>query len=265
MSVRSVDYHDDGIELAIQGSDGQSERITACVVIHADGTGRLDPSGPTPTDRRLVGLKCRVRTPEPIEGLVMRPGKGAYVGLVGIEDEGIATCALVARSELLRAHSGDRDALLASLWSEYEPAWRHGDWFACPVPRSRWRASGHVRSIRVGNAAAALDPAGGEGIGNALWSGRLAGQELAKWFDSDRQPIALQEVHHQLKRAYAKRLFARMPACRALAAVLMRPALVGALARVGSLPVARSLTVEPWLAMTGKSGKSGTTSKTIGV
>ncbi len=246
-TVRSVDYENESVGVLLNSG----ERVRAGVVVHADGSGRHDPSGATPRDRRVVGLKCHLRTPSPVAGLVMRPGRGAYAGLVGIES-GDATCAVVARTSQVKKLGGNHDRLLGTIWPGYNPSWRVSDWHACPVPRSRWIASGHPRSIRVGNAAAAVDPAGGEGIGNALWSGRLAGAQLAAWLGDGSQPGNLAALHREMGRAYTRRLRLRLPACRLLAIALMRPALARALAGIGSVPVARSLTVEPWLAMTGK-------------
>ncbi len=246
-TVRGVEYENESVGVVLTSGD----RVRAGVVVHADGSGRQDPSGPTPRDSRVVGLKCHLRTPSPVAGLVMRPGRGAYAGLVGIEG-GDATCALVARTSLVKKLGGDHDRLLGAIWPGYNPSWRVSDWQACPVPRSRWIASGHPRSIRVGNAAAAVDPAGGEGIGSALWSGRLAGTLLDGWLRDGGKPDELPALHRAMGRAYARRLRLRLPACRLLAIALMRPALARALAEIGSVPVARSLTVEPWLAMTGK-------------
>jgi flavin-dependent dehydrogenase len=257
-TVRTVKYNSDAVELTLSSD----ERITAGCVIHADGTGRHDPKGPTPIDRHIVGLKCHLRTPVPVDGLVMRPARGAYAGVVGIE-AGAATCALVARSDLLRAHDGDRDALLGSLWAEYEAAWRTSDWMACPVPRGFYRGTGHPRSFRIGNAAAAIDPVGGEGIGNGLWSGRMVGELLAGWLQEPggvneakpnpaEQERALNGVHRTIHRRYAARLRMRLPACRVAAVTLMRPGLARVVAQVGSLPIARNATILPWMMLTGK-------------
>lgn len=246
-SVRSVEYTDRRVELLL--SDQQS--ISARIVIHADGSGRLDPLGATPIDTRVIGLKCYLRPDPAIDGLVMRPARGAYIGLVGIE-QGLTTCALVARADLLRAQGGDRDALLATLWPGYRPAWRSGDWLACPVPRSRYRGTGHPRSFRMGNAGAAIDPVGGEGIGNALWSGRLLGKVLADPLSSRDGPDSLAPIHAHIRRAYAQRLRTRLPACRMAALTLMRPGLANTVARIGSLPLLKNATVLPWMALTGK-------------
>lgn len=265
-TVRTVVYNDHEVELTLTSD----EHITAAFVIHADGTGRHDLKGPTPIDKNIVGLKCHLRTPEPIDGLVMRPAHGAYAGVLGIEG-GAATCALVARSELVRAHNGDRDALLRSIWPEYQTQWRISDWMACPVPRGAYRGTGHPRSFRVGNAAAAIDPVGGEGIGNGLWAGRMVGDLLADWLadwlskwmeatgssevgqaSQTEARRALAGVHRTIGRRYASRMRMRLPACRLAAITLMRPVLAKAVARVGSLPLARSATILPWMMFTGK-------------
>ncbi|MEM1329950.1 MAG: ATP-binding cassette domain-containing protein [Planctomycetota bacterium] len=226
-------------------TDGGRERFDA--VVHADGSGRFDPNGPRLNARGMIGHKCHLRLPETqprITGVRMRTGEGAYVGTIEVE-RGLATCALVARRSHIAYHGGDADAMLASLWPEYNPAWRDGPWLACGVARSRFVEGGHERSFRAGNAAAAVDPVGGEGIGLALWSGRFLGDLLAETGD-------LKTVHARYRRHYLRRLRLRRPACRFGAELLMRPALVRALWPILGRRSGRALTIAPWYALSGK-------------
>lgn len=217
--ARGVDFS--GERPAVTLATG--ETLHADVVIHADNSGRFDPAGPTPIDRAVVGLKCHLRLPAAVQGVRIRAGRGAYVGLITVE-QGLSTCAFVAKASLVKQHRGDLDALLASLWPAYYPAQRAGEWMTCPVPRSRYTRPGHPRCIRLGNAAAAVDPVGGEGIGNALWSAQTFAEAMP---DADAFSLhALAAAERTLARAYARRLRWRLPVCRAASWAVMHEPLV---------------------------------------
>jgi len=155
----------------------------------------------------------------------MRAASGAYVGTIELED-GQGTCALAARAEVLKKAGGE-DELLHALWPRFVPAWREGPWLASGVPRGGYVAGGHARSVRVGNAAAAVDPVGGEGIGLALWSGARAGGLIARAWRRNFEPAALAAIETEFSYDYRARLRTRLPACRAAAWLLMRPILTG--------------------------------------
>lgn len=228
-TVRSVRYEEHCVELTTN-----DDTVQADAVVHADGAGTHDPAGPTPTAARLLGHKCHLRTdavPEPIRGVRIRPGAGGYVGLIAVEN-GLTTCALVAKAALTKARRGDADAMLQDLWPEYDPAWRASPWKASPVPRSPYIEPGHPRSVRLGNAAAAVDPVGGEGIGLALWSAAEFAESLAEADGDFHQKLAAARSH--LRRAYRRRLRWRRPACRFAAGVVMRPRLAAAAATLCS-------------------------------
>lgn len=240
-AVAHVAYHDSHVEVAC--ADGT--RLAADLVIHADGSGRHDPAGPLPAQPGLIGLKCHFQAPAGAlphlaNAVCIRSCPGAYVGTIHVE-KGHSTCALVARAALLANNRINRDDLLQSLWPAFDPAWRSSDWLACPVPRSRPITSGHPRSFRIGNAAAAVDPIGGEGMGLALWSA----QELARLLIRGLSPA----THPIFARRYRARIRTRLPACALAAACLMRPAIVRAAWPLLALP---SLTLAPWYAATGK-------------
>lgn len=182
--IVSVDHgsvsHPDRARLTL--ADGRCAQ--ADLVLHADGHARFCPSGPTPGARGLLGHKCHFIPDAPIEGVTIRSCRGAYLGTIQIETHERtqprhATIALVARASLLGVHGGDRDAMVRALWPEWNPARRTTDWFSCAVARSPYRPSGHFRALALGNAAAAVDPVGGEGIGLALWSGTRAATLIA--------------------------------------------------------------------------------------
>ena len=87
------------------------------------------------------------------------------------------------------------------------------DWMAGPLARhpvvERWERG----VVPVGNAAAALEPIGGEGMGLAMRSGEMAAQAIATGMDLE-----------ELRRAYRRLWGLRRAACRAGALVLSSPA-----------------------------------------
>lgn len=241
-AVREVRYGEAGVGIVL--TDGRE--LAGDLVIHADGSGRHDPAGPVGADPRLVGHKCHLRMPRGIEGVRIRACAGAYLGTIAVEG-GLATCALAARKELIARHGGDTDAMVRAIWPEFDAAWREGPWLACGVQRSRYVKPGHWRSLRIGNAAAAVDPVGGEGIGLALWSGTVVAGLLVGAAGPDR--VSLLAVQEAIARRYWRRLRTRLPACRLAAAALMRPRVVAAAWPLLALP---GLTIRPWYALTGK-------------
>lgn len=237
-TVRGVAYHDTHITVTVDDST-----LTADLVIHADGSGRHDPSGPTPNAPGIIGRKCHATLPPGlVNGVQIRACNQAYVGSIIVEG-GLATIALVARAALVARFGTDGDALLQHLWPVWQPAWRTSDWKTCPVPRGPPITSGHPRSFRIGNAAAAVDPIGGEGIGLALWSASTLAELLQN------QPADRAAIQRRFLAAYRSRVRTRRPACRLAAALLMRPQLVTTfwplLARHTGL-------TQTWLALTGK-------------
>lgn len=238
-SVRDVEYRDDGVTVRLAA--GAS--VSAGVVIHADGAGRFDPAGAMTPAPGLVGMKCHLRLASRGDLLSMRAARGAYVGTVSVEG-GLSTCALVARARLVQAAGGDGDRLLASLWPEYRTAWREGEWKASGVARGGYREPGHARSFRIGNAAAAVDPVGGEGIGLALWSGRTLGAMLA-----NAEQAELSRVRTVFGAEYRRRLRVRRFGCRVIAEIMLRPRLAGVLWPVAASP---EISLRAWYGMTGK-------------
>ncbi len=277
--VTRVDYGAANAPLAVVLAD--SEPIHAALVIHADGSGRLDPAGPVPAREGVLALKCHFTPADPLRGLRMRSAHGAYVGTVQVEGP-LATCALVARAGLLapasrrntapgkfglpilpatRSSSLDTraDRLVSAICPDFKADLRAGPWQACVVGGSGYVTPGHPRSLRVGNAAAAVEPVGGEGIGLALWSGITLAAMLADLSPGDDLTLpTLSELHRRFAAAYRVRLRSRLPACRAAAEVLMRPTLASALWPALAIP---RLTLAPWYALTGKALR-GTASST---
>lgn len=249
--VRGVRHLAGRAELVL--ADG--EVVRADVVVHADGSGRHDPAGPTPMIEHMVGHKCHLRLPTSGRGtdsgfvesgsVGMRSGPHAYVGTIRVE-EGLSTVALVAGRKHIALHRGDADSMLGALWDGYDPSWREGSWVSCGVARSRYIEPGHERSVRVGNAAGAVDPVGGEGIGLGLWAGVTFAGLLGERADAE----GLRAAKRAFGVAYRRRLRWRRVACRFGAGVLMRPRVLGAAWPM--LVVMPRVTIGVWYRLTGK-------------
>ncbi|HYE60583.1 MAG TPA: FAD-dependent oxidoreductase [Phycisphaerales bacterium] len=252
-TARRVTFADDCVTIELT----DARTITCDIVIHADGSGRHDPAGPVPNAPALLAHKCHLRIPpgthaEDPDTITMRSCSGAYIGTIGVE-HGLATCALVARRELSRTHPST-DAIVQHLWPAFRPEWRTTPWKSCGVPRSRPIMPGHPRSFRLGNAAGAVDPVGGEGIGLALWSGAELAHHTATLarlatLTTRDQLNSLHTTQHQLHRSYTAQLRLRLPACQLTAWTLMRPHLVRALWPFALVP---GLSFRPFYRLTGK-------------
>lgn len=240
--AQSVAYTDAGATISL----ADDRRVVARLVFHADGSGRHDPAGPTPMRAGVIGMKCHYRPHAPVVGVRMRSAPGVYIGTVQVE-AGEATCAMTVSSRLAAEFKGDADALLSSLWPEWSAGRRSTDWLSCGVAGSPYIAPGHPRSFRLGNAAAAVEPVGGEGIGMALWSGWT----LASICASVGIGSVMDEpgrAQHAFAAAYRSRLRFRRPACSIAAWALARPGLVGAAWPLLAVPGA----LRSWYRLSGK-------------
>lgn len=240
--VRSIQTHRDRVSVCLD-----RQILEADVVIHADGSGRFAPEGPVPNARGVIGRKCHLRVPLGLlQGVTIRACPAAYVGTIAVEGD-LATVALVSKSELTARFAGDGDEMLKSLWPAFQHGWRCSEWKACPVSRGGPFKSTNPRHFRIGNAAAAVDPIGGEGIGLALWAASTLAKSLASWREFKPDVSTIAQFH--LNKAYRRRLRTRAPACRIAAEALMRPSAVKALWPL--LGSQRGL-LGPWLTLTGK-------------
>jgi flavin-dependent dehydrogenase len=110
---------------------------------------------------------------------------------------------------------------------------------------------GHHRSFRIGNAAAAVEPVGGEGIGLAIWSGTRIGELLVDALRSSGKLTAAQlfNIERRLRADYRRRLRWRQPFCRLASVAMDCPGLLRTLWPVLSVP---AISIQPWYGLTGK-------------
>jgi flavin-dependent dehydrogenase len=154
-------------------------------VILADGKGALLAARPAPT--RDLGIKAHfAHVDGPRDAIELFAARGCYGGLAAVEADRWNAAFAVPGSRL-RAWGGDVGRLFdeivsenASLRLRLRGARQVTDWLAAPLPRFGVASSWSQDIIPLGNAAAALEPIGGEGMGLAMRSAELAADELIR-------------------------------------------------------------------------------------
>ncbi|MEL7239426.1 MAG: hypothetical protein AAGK78_11240, partial [Planctomycetota bacterium] len=147
--------------------------------------------------------------------------RGHYVGIAPVASENggrLWNLAFNVPAKHLKQFGKDHDALLEACQRE-NPALRAalgsakrvGDWLTCPLPRFSVRRDWPDGVVPVGNAAAALEPVGGEGMGLAMHSAVLAADAVARG-----DTTGLADAYHRVWST-------RRLACRAIAVTLSSP------------------------------------------
>ena len=189
--------------------------------IVADGTSALLNGRPEPTGD--FGLKAHFADVDAARDAIelVGLGGGAYAGLAPV-DGGLFNAAWSVPGTTMRRYGGDLDRLFVDhiaasqrLRRTFARATRAGEWLACPLPRFAVRADWLGRVVPIGNAAAALEPVGGEGMGLAMRSAELAASAIA---DAIERGTAVDAA--ALRRAFCTLWSVRRVACRASAIAL---------------------------------------------
>ncbi|HEX8913469.1 MAG TPA: NAD(P)/FAD-dependent oxidoreductase [Humisphaera sp.] len=189
-------------------------------VVVADGKSTLFAPSPAPT--RDFGLKAHFKDVDgPGDAIELFGALGTYGGLAPIEANRW-NAAFSVPADLLRAHAGDLEMVFERLVGENKvlrrrlrEATRVCPFLASPLPRFAVRADWPAGVVPVGNAAAALEPIGGEGMGLALRSAELAAEHLIR---AEQRGVGLDQPG--LVQAYLKLWRTRRLACRAAARVV---------------------------------------------
>jgi 2-polyprenyl-6-methoxyphenol hydroxylase-like FAD-dependent oxidoreductase len=209
--------------------------LTASHVLLADGKGALLPSrAPATGDFGIKAHFTNVAIGR--DAIELFATSGRYGGVAPIEGNRWNAAFSVKASDLAACH-GDIDRLFARLCrgnhflaDRFVSAKRCGEWLASPLPRfavtRRWPAG----IIPLGNAAAALEPIGGEGMGLALRSAELAVEFLLANSMQD---------HTQLQRRFENLWSLRRTACRSAACLIASP--IFGSAAVGMLASSQTL------------------------
>ncbi len=143
---------------------------------------------------------------------------GSYGGLAPIDGDRW-NAAFSVPAERLRLHHGDVAALFGEITREnialaqrLRNARRTGAWLASPLPRFGVESQWAPNVIPIGNAAAAIEPVGGEGMGLALASAELAAMTLIQARRSS-AAVNLRRLRAQYRRLWGL----RGAACRTVA------------------------------------------------
>jgi flavin-dependent dehydrogenase len=197
----------------------------------ADGKGALLPTRSAPTGD--LGVKGHVKdVAAPRDAIQLLGVRGHYVGVAPIEND-MWNVAFSVPASRVAAFRGDLDALWSAMLIEnvalrdqFCRAVRVGQWLTSPLPRFRVTRAWPERVIPLGNAAAALEPIGGEGMGLALRSAHLAAVALTSAAPDRSAALA------HLRRRYRDLWQSRSVASRAMAKLLASPLLACAGVRV---------------------------------
>ena len=198
------------------------EVTTPALVVVADGKAALSPRPPEPTTD--FGIKTHfANVAGPRDAIELFGTSGTYGGLAPIES-GRWNAAFSVPAALLRQHRGDMESLFerlvaanVTLRKRMREAERISPWLASPLPRYAVTRDWPARVIAVGNAAAAMEPIGGEGMGLALRSAELAVAAIAEANDDVARldPVRLTRAYNAVLRAPAAPPAARPPrSCR---------------------------------------------------
>jgi flavin-dependent dehydrogenase len=194
----------------------QVRNLDADYVIVADGKG-------SPTAD--MGLKAHfTNVAAANDAIELFSVAGHYGGIAPIEN-GMWNIAFSVPQSRVRASRGNLDALFTdiiaenvSLSQQMRSANRVSDWLVSPLPRFAAISDWPENVIPIGNAAAAVEPIGGEGMGLAMCSAELAANFLIDAF-CRKIPVDVMG----LQTAYRKLWRVRRFACRAAAMAVSCP------------------------------------------
>jgi flavin-dependent dehydrogenase len=194
-------------------------------VVVADGKGSMVSDASSATgDLGLKGHFTGVDAPS--DAIDLFGVDGHYGGVAPVED-GLWNVAFSVPAAKVRSHGRNHDALFSALLSEnrglaerMSRAMRVSHWLASPLPRFGVTQQWPEGVIPIGNAAAAIEPIGGEGMGLALRSAELATAAIV-------QAIARNSIVNapRLARSYKRLWNIRRAACRAGAKLVSSPLL----------------------------------------
>jgi len=211
------------------------QEIEADWVVLADGKGALGAKRSELTGE--LGLKAHFVGVAGMRDRIELFGvEGHYVGSAPIEAcavDGVEVptarwnVAFSVPGARVQTHRRDLDSLWAALLLEnralaarFGGAVRVGEWLAAPLPRFGVAGRWPERVIPVGNAAAALEPIGGEGMGLAMRSAELAAEAI---LEAARRREAVDATG--LRAEYRRLWDTRRAACRGMAMMLGSPML----------------------------------------
>jgi len=164
-------------------SDNRTTTLASDYVVVADGRGTGLGNRPPLTGD--MGIKCHYESiAAPAHTITLYSTNGTYGGVAPVEGERW-NVAFSVPAERLKHAGGDVGRVFEEMIRanpvmsrEFSGARRTGEWLAAPLPRYGVRRDWPQNVIPVGNAAAAIEPIGGEGMGMAIASAELCAQAI---------------------------------------------------------------------------------------
>jgi flavin-dependent dehydrogenase len=199
-------------------------------ILLADGKGALLPSRRPATGD--IGIKTHfTQIDGPRDAIELFAGPGHYGGLAAI-DENCWDAAFSVPAYLVRQHAGDLQKVFQHVAATH-PTLRHRlatairttPWLAAPVPRFAVSNNWLPGIIPIGNAAAALEPVGGEGMGLALRSAELAANAIIAKQTTDNDTL-LKKLPADFKKLWQ----VRRTICRGIAMIFSNEHLADSIA-----------------------------------
>lgn len=195
----------------------QIKPLRSDYILVADGR----PAGTTSD----LGLKAHfVNVDASADAIELFGVSGHYGGIAPI-DGGRWNIAFSVPQSRIRSFRGDLDALFdamveenAELKRQMRLASRVSDWLTSPLPRSGVQRNWPDGVIPIGNAAAAIEPIGGEGMGLAMRSAQIAAEYAARAI-RDNRGLDVAGLRREYRRLWGIRGWA----CRAAAMAVSSP------------------------------------------
>jgi 2-polyprenyl-6-methoxyphenol hydroxylase-like FAD-dependent oxidoreductase len=198
--------------------------LHASHILLADGKRALSANRPAPTND--LGMKAHFENVDaPRDAIELFGVYGHYGGVAAIEG-GRWNVAFSVPKQRVADHAGDIDEIFAEMLNEnrslrqrFGAAKRVSPWLTSPLPRFAPPHDLCGSTIPIGNAAAAIEPIGGEGMGLAMRSAEIAAKML---LSGSRDTLRLTRSFQDLWRS-------RRFGCRAAAMIVSRPRMMNLL------------------------------------
>ncbi len=242
-----VEPNDSGVTAVVRSLIDQSvQTIRADVALIADGKAKLLPEPPVPTGD--FGIKAHFTDIDaPPNAIELFGVVGHYGGLSAVEG-GRWNSSFSVPAERLKGAGGNLDRLFAEIVAEnpalarrFAGATRCSEWHTSPLPRFGVARHWPANILPIGNAAAAIEPIGGEGIGLAMRSAELAVEWLMNGGASP----------HELRSKYDDLWRSRRLACRAVARLISSPTWAGHLVNLAGRDELFSQRAMEWMGKLG--------------
>jgi flavin-dependent dehydrogenase len=202
-------------------SDNSVRRLEARFIVVADGKGALMPARRGATAD--LGVKARFENLSgPADAIELFGVRGHYGGVAPIERGWNAAFSVPAAR--VAKYGRDLDLLMSAVIAQnvvlerrLAGARRVGAWTVSPLPRFGVRGHWPGGVVPIGNAAAALEPIGGEGMGLAMHSAEIAAGAIDAALCSGRN------IGRELPMRFHRLWHRRRYICRALALAMSHP------------------------------------------